>query len=260
MDINVPMNYPRKRRLMIQILKKADNIVSNSHYTMKRIVRLGINEDKIVVVFPCPGFKVKEASVKRKEIAKQYDIGDKQVLLTLGRLVQRKGIDNVIEALSQVKNVYDKFIYLIVGKGPDKDRITSLVKNHDMEDNVKIVGYAKDSELPTFYSACDMFITTPREIGGDVEGFGIVYLEANSFGKPVIASRTGGVIEAVLDNQTGILVDQGDIQQIRDAILKLLRNDSLRKSLGDNGRKRVKDKFQWELQVKKLNQLLQEKN
>jgi phosphatidylinositol alpha-1,6-mannosyltransferase len=269
-DINVPLNYPRKRKIMIRILKKADNIAANSHYTMKRLAHLGVNEDKVVVLFPCPLVKNQESTLlrtdlrqgfggqgsKKQELIKQYGLENKFVLLTIGRIVERKGIDNVIEALSEVKKEFNDFVYLVVGKGPDKSRLADLISKYNLSENVKLVGYVSDKELQLFYQACDIYIMTPREIEGDVEGFGMVYLEANFHGKPVIASRTGGVIEAVLDNQTGLLSDQGNIEQIKDAILRLIKDKDLRERLGENGRKRVADKFQWQEQVGKLNDIL----
>lgn len=257
-DIGIPMTNVRKRKIMTRVFKKANNVIANSHYTMKRLAKIGINEDKIAVMFPCPDQPVADEKLQKEinSIKDQYGLVGKLVFLTIGRLVERKGIDNAIEALNLIKQKYQDFIYLVIGKGPDKNRLNELIKEYSLEDNVKIVGYVSDSEKTIFYNICDIYIMTGREVKGDVEGFGLVYLEANSYGKPVIASRTGGVIEAVRDKETGLLVNQGDIKQIKDAILQLAENKELRKQLGENGKKRVTEKFQWKNQIENLKEIL----
>lgn len=258
-DIGIPMTHARKRQIMTLVFKKANNIIANSHYTMKRLAKIGINEDKIVVMFPCPDRPVAYEKLQNEisNIKNQYNLVGKLVFLTIGRLVERKGIDNVFEALSLVKHKYQDFIYLVIGKGTDKNRLNELIRQYGLEDNVKMVGYISENEKPIFYNASDIYIMTGREVKGDVEGFGLVYLEANSYGKPVIASRTGGVIEAVIDKETGLLVDQGNTEQIKNVILQLAEDRGLRKQLGENGKKRVKEKFQWQEQINKLKNILQ---
>ncbi|MEK7123094.1 MAG: glycosyltransferase family 4 protein, partial [Patescibacteria group bacterium] len=110
--------------------------------------------------------------------------------------------------------------------------------------------------IAQWYDACTLFIMTPEDIDGDVEGFGIVYLEANSFGKPVIGTRTGGVAEAVHDGVTGILVEQKNISQIQEAVLRILRDGELATRLGQTGKRRVAEEFSWKKQAEKLKYLL----
>ncbi len=109
-----------------------------------------------------------------------------------------------------------------------------------------------DKELVGLYRASDAFIMLPRAIGPDVEGFGIVYVEAGLFGLPVIATRSGGVPDAVLHDQTGLLVLPGDVPAIKNAIKRLYYEEGLARKLGEQGRRRVLDEFGWEKQSREL--------
>jgi phosphatidylinositol alpha-1,6-mannosyltransferase len=151
----------------------------------------------------------------------------------------------MIEALPLVLEAFPKTTYLIVGEGPQGSHLRTLVKTLGLEDNVIFVGQVKEDELGAYYAACDVFAMVSRDIPekGDVEGFGIVYLEANLFGKPVVAGRSGGVPDAVLNEQTGLLVNPHDPQEVASAIVRLLRDPELAERLGTNGRNRVRDEF-----------------
>ncbi len=117
-------------------------------------------------------------------------------------------------------------------------------------------GEISEEKKSAFYQLCDLSIMTPRQIGPDVEGFGTVYLEANQYGKPVVAGRSGGVAEAVVDGVTGLIVDSENINQISEAVMKILTDETLAKKLGEQGKERVKKEFRWEIQVEKLEKIL----
>ncbi len=248
-DLLLAETHPRKRALARRILNCADRIVTNSEYGKSLVVARGIPAEQVVVIYPCPTItKTQNHENTKSPLHDRYQLHGKKILLTVARLVERKGIDLVIEALKKIND--PNIVYVIVGDGPEREAL----KVKCQMSNVKciFVGAVNDAELAAWYDACDVFIMTPRKIGPDVEGFGLVYLEANAFGKPVIGSRTGGVLEAVLDGETGLLVDQGDVDGIAAAIQRLFSDDALRKKLGEQGRRRVECEFQWERQVKKI--------
>ena len=140
-----------------------------------------------------------------------------------------------------------------MGDGPYRNKLEDLVTRHKLQDIVIFVGSVSDDDKAAYYSVADLFVMPNRELpDGDVEGFGIVYLEANAYGKPVIAGKSGGVLDAVIDGETGILVNSNNVIEIADAIIHLLENKRYGKRLGMQGKKRVEQEFVWDMIVPAL--------
>ncbi len=240
------------------IMQKAKHLLVNSNFTKNQIIRGGISENKITIVHPCPNINPENLNKAEKEIIKkELELDSKKIMISVGRLVKRKGFDKVIEAMPEVIKKFPNLIYLIIGKGEYKKELEKLAENLQVRGNIIILEDIADSHLPCYYALADIFIMPSRiEKQTDVEGFGIVYLEANSFGKPVIAGKSGGVADAVIDGQTGILVEPNSASEIRKAILKLLTDQKLANKLGIQGQKRVKKEFQWPIQIAKLKNIL----
>jgi len=173
---------------------------------------------------------------------------------TLARIVKRKGIDRVIEALPEVAVALPEFCYYIAGTGPDEQYIRELAKKLpvNLQNKVIILGKISDEEKWLLLDACDIFIMPAREIEGDFEGFGVVYLEANLSGKPVIGGDSGGIADAVADGVSGILVDPESTHDIASAVIRLSQDAELRERLGRQGRERAILEFSWERQMRKL--------
>jgi phosphatidylinositol alpha-1,6-mannosyltransferase len=254
MDILIAQTAPRKKKLLVKILTEARGVIANSQFTKNELLKIGVAENKITIVYPCP--KKFEMSVSAEAIKRKYHLENKKILLTVGRLVRRKGHNKVIEAMPKILEKLPEAIYIVVGGGPEISNLKSQISNLDLTNKVIFTGEIFDEELAAFYKMCDVFIMIPRQIGGDVEGFGTVYLEANQFGKPVVASKSGGAAEAVLDGVTGLIVDSADANQIADAIIKLLTEKELADKLGAEGEERVKKEFQWEIQTEKIKTML----
>lgn len=193
MDILVPQVSTRKKRLLIKILNQAKGAIANSQFTKNELLKLGVEENKITIVYPCPTEAMGMTPAKVEETKKKYGLENKKILLTVGRLVARKGHDKVIEALSKILERVPETVYVIVGDGPERDKlkVKSYSEKLKVGDKVILVGEVSDEELVAFYELCSVFIMVPRQIGSDVEGFGTVYLEANQYGKPVVAGRSG---------------------------------------------------------------------
>jgi len=164
----------------------------------------------------------------------------------------------VIQSLPAILRNYPKTIYLIAGDGPHKKILQDLVKKVGIENYVAFLGSPDNKIMPDLYNACDVFTMPSRTIKSsrDVEGFGIVYLEASACGKPIIAGQGGGVAEAILNQKTGLLVNSESPSELAQAFIQLLDNPHLAESLGKNGRKRVLQEFNWDTLVKKLIPLL----
>lgn len=252
MDVMTAAQSPRKKRLAQKILKNAEFVVANSEFTKEKVLEYGIRAQDVMIVYPCPNVKLrrKVAPEEIEDLKNKYGLRDKKIILTAGRLVERKGHDVVLGALHKLKESVPSAHYVIIGEGPKEEAVRQMIKILKLEDSVSLIGKATDYELAAWYELCNIFIMISRQLKDeDAEGFGIVYLEANMFGKPVIAGKSGGVAEAVLDNETGILVEPTNPQEIISALEKLLKNPEEARRLGENGRQRVEQDFQWKKQA-----------
>jgi len=257
----------RKEKLAQRILQAAKWATANSNYTRGLAVDLGVENERVQVVYPGIQLKTQNSKLKTKEeLIKKYNLENKKILLSVGRLVERKGFDNVIRALPKVWQEIPDLVYLIAGNGSDKERLGKLSQEtlkqfndltiEQLSGRIIFLGQASMEDKEELFSLCDVFIMPARASADDVEGFGMVYLEAGSFGKAVIGGRGGGVSEAVVNGETGVLVDGQNVDEIAAAIIKLFEDDNFRKKLGDNGRRRVEQEFGWEKSVKKFRGLL----
>jgi phosphatidylinositol alpha-1,6-mannosyltransferase len=179
------------------------------------------------------------------ELRARHRLAGRRVLLTVGRLVERKGHDLVIRALPAILRAAPDTVYLVVGNGPTQDRLRALAAGSGVAASVVFCGAVPDRELAAYYTACDLFVMPSREVGGDVEGFGITFMEAAACGRPSIGGRTGGCGEAVLDGATGLLVDPGSPDDLAAAVLSLLGQPDLARRMGAAARRRVVADFQY---------------
>ncbi|PWW05046.1 phosphatidylinositol alpha-1,6-mannosyltransferase [Paenibacillus cellulosilyticus] len=247
MDMLMFRKYIGLNQIVKLILRKADGVLTNSEYTRKRVEDYGVDPSRIGLVNP--GVEaIFDRQEKNAELLKQHDLEGKHVILTVGRLVRRKGHDRVIESMPAILQQIPNAIYVIVGDGPERGRLEQLAKTTGVSEAVRFVGNVSGSErLNDYYNLADQFIMACRELEeGDVEGFGIVYLEAASAGVPVIAGKSGGASEAVLDGTTGLIVTPESHAEITAAVVRLASDTVLRESLVLEGYKRAKTQFQHE--------------
>ncbi len=256
MDILTAAGSPRKKKLMNKIFEQASGIIANSEFTKKELIKIGIPENKITIIYPCPGEEEGIGQEKVEEIRKKLGLADKKIILTVGRLVARKGHDRLIEAIPQILARVPNVIYVIIGDGPERERLQAISSKLQIENNILFTGEISEAKKTAFYQLCDVFAMIPRQIGQDVEGFGTVYLEANHFGKPVIAGRSGGVAEAVLNGVTGLVVDPENTDQVVEAVIKLLIDKELANKFGEQGKTRIEKEFNWKTQTAKLEKLI----
>ncbi len=251
MDFDFALKNFRKRILAKMILQNAKHIFCANSYVADKVKKILQESDKVFVVNP--GIDMNhELRIMNHELRKKYNLGDNFVLLTVGRLVKRKGVDKVLESLPAVIKTVPNLKYIILGNGPEIENYKLRVANFGLEKHVNIITDASDQRKWAWYDACDIFIMPSREIKGDYEGFGIVYLEANLAEKPVIAGDSGGVRDAVMDGVNGILVNPDETGEIAKAILRLANDKEYRLKLGKNGYDRAINNFSWEGQVKKI--------
>ena len=243
----------RLSRMKQRALREADFILSISDYTTQRVVEAnGINPDHVYLLPAALEWKDEAGSEFAVSNSESRKSGIR--LLSVCRFEageQYKGIDTVIKALRGVVARIPDLEYSIVGTGNDLERHQRLVKEMGVAANVRFLGAIDDKALRECYRACDAFI-----LPSDGEGFGIVYLEAMHYGKPVIAANSRAAPEVVKHNETGLLVDYGNVEQLAESISRLCLNPNLRESLGRAGRDRLQQNFTFDLFKEKLHRIL----
>lgn len=248
MDMLMFRKFIGLNQMVKLILRKADGVLVNSEFTRRLVEEYDVDAGRIGIVHP--GVEsLFEQKPMDEELKRQHELEGKYVLLSVGRLVTRKGHDRVIEALPAIIRHIPNAVYVIVGDGPELGRLEKLAETVGVAGRVRFVGGVSGSErLNDYYNLANQFIMVSRQLDkGDAEGFGIVYLEAASARVPVIAGRSGGASEAVLDDVTGLLVEPESLLGITDAVVRLASDTPLRERLVREGYKRAKLQFQHEV-------------
>lgn len=237
-------------------------VVANSRYTAGLLRNLGLSAHQVRVVHPGCDLErfrpLQNTQEVRMRLLGRRPLG--RLLLTVGNLVERKGHDTVIRALSLLMKQDRDIVYLIVGDGPNRAALEELAASLGVADRVVFLGRVHTSDLPLLYSAADIFIMVSRERQEhcDVEGFGIVFLEAAACGTPSIGGHSGGVSDAVVDGATGLLVNPLDVAQVARSIDDLLANRELARRLGEAARRRAVSQFGWSRFGETISSLLDE--
>jgi len=187
----------------------------------------------------------------------RHDLGDRRVVLCVSRLVPRKGQDVLIEAMPLVRALVPDVVLLVVGDGPYRERLRTAAATAP-DGAVVFAGEVGPGDLPRYYAAGDLFAMPCRSRWGglEVEGFGIVFLEAAASGKPAVAGRSGGAEEAVADGVTGLLVEGREPKAVALAIARLLRDPPAMAKMGAAGRTRVEQGFTWPKRTAQLAEIL----
>ena len=242
-------------------VSRASTVVAISNDTGVRVQEnWGLSADRIRLIHPGVDVNRFHPGVSPARILEKHGLEGKKIILTTGRLAageRYKGHDSVIECMPDILREVPNACYLIVGDGPDKERLRSLARKHGVADRVVLVGTVPDEDLPEYYAACDVFVMASREArsksgGLMTEGFGIVFVEAAAAGKPTIGTRVGGIPDAVDDGITGLLVDPNDRMEMACAIVKIIEDEHLARRLGLAGRIRAEQSFQWGFAAQKV--------
>ncbi len=233
--------------------KKASGYLCNSHFTEQRLKKY-LQSDSLKTSVITPG--VEDKFFQRQahdDIRSELGINGKFVIYTIARLDERKGQDMMIKALSIIKKRFPDVIYLIGGIGPRMEYLKNLVLQENVSENVIFLGLIPEDKIVAYHHLGDIFVQPNRTLDdGDTEGFGIVFLEANAAGKPVIAGNAGGALDAVVDGVTGFLVNPLDPNEIAEKICELLSNKIKANRLGKQGQQRAKNEFRWPVLSKKF--------
>jgi phosphatidylinositol alpha-1,6-mannosyltransferase len=196
--------------------------------------------------------------VARAELRARYRLGKRPVVVCVSRLVPRKGQDMLIRAMPSIRQRVPDAALVIVGGGPYRTSLCRLAQRFGVAEHVVFTDDVPADELPAHHALADVFAMPCRTRGGgmDVEGFGIVYLEASATGVPVVAGRSGGAPETVRDGETGVVVDGWDVGAIGASVADLLTDPGRAARMGEAGRRWVLDNWQWSTKARRLAELL----
>jgi phosphatidylinositol alpha-1,6-mannosyltransferase len=251
---------PGMRQVLRAVGARLDVITYLGEYTRQRIAD-AVGADaatRMVQLTPGVDDTVFRPDVDTAALRARYELGDRPVVVCVSRLMPRKGQDVLVEAWPRVREQVPDAVLLLVGGGPHRDVLQRRVSDLRLVHDVRLTGSVPWSQLPAHYALGQVFAMPcrTRHRGLDVEGLGIVYLEASATGLPVIAGRSGGAPDAVLDGETGLVVDGTDTAEVATAVTDLLIDGDRRAAMGAAGRAWVARAWRWERQVQRLARLL----
>jgi len=233
----------RWQPLLRFLLRSAKLVVACSDFTRSAVLDLTVHGERVRILYPGVDAQRFAPANGRPAPARP------KTLLSVARLAELyKGHDTTIRSLPLVKAKCPNVRYLIAGDGPLRDYLGRVAESVGVEREVRFLGEVTDDELPDVYRSCDAFVLLSRESPskGGAEGFGIVCLEAGACGKPVVAGRSGGLVDAVEHDRTGLLVDPQDIGAAAVALVSVLTDATVADRLGREGRRRVLERFTWD--------------
>ena len=250
-------------RLAIKrIGKNVDHLTYLGEFTREAISKALTRKSATEMVKIAPGIDTAHFIPQPDAMQKREELGlqDKKIIISVGRLVHRKGQDNLIQAMPAVLKKIPNAHLLLVGEGPYRKHLEKLVIKSSLEQNVTFAGRIMYERLPSYLSAADLFAMPSRSrfFGLEVEGLGIVYLEASACGIPVVAGNSGGAPDAVLEGVTGLCVDGTNIEQITAAIVEICSDAERASQMGAAGRNWIVDQWRWDIWSKEFNALLVE--
>ena len=240
-DVSVALTSRELRYATGFVLRSASLLVANSNFTRDLLINeWGVSENRIALMHP--GVDSARFEVSIPEVK---DSPQQLVILTVGRLQRRKGQDTVIRAIPRLLERFPKLTYVIAGEGEERDDLVALAQELGVSDHVRFEGEIDDERLLKLYAECDVFVLLNRAVGRDVEGFGMVLLEAQAAGKPVIAGDSGGTRDTLLVGETGYIIDGKTPDDFVRVVSDELCDAGRRAEMGFRGREYVRSKFDW---------------
>jgi phosphatidyl-myo-inositol dimannoside synthase len=244
---------PAMSAAMRRAFARARAVTAVSHFTAEAIRPLVPPQVGVDVVLPGVDARRFSPDEDGRSVKERHGLEGRKVVLCASRMVPRKGQDVLLQGMKLVRELVPEASLLLVGEGPYRRRLEELATAAP-SGSVTFAGQIPDAELPAYYAACEVFAMPCRSRWGglEVEGFGIVFLEAAAAGKAVVAGRSGGADEAVVDQETGLLVEGKEPKAVALAVASLLRAPDVADRMGQAGRRRVEEGFTWAHQTARL--------
>lgn len=241
-------------RAMRFVLSRAALVVANSRFTRSLVIASGVPAERVAVVNPPVDVPASAADTRRVDA--RWGLDGCTVLFTAARLAARKGHAHVIQVLARLKDRYPSLRYVMTGDGECRAELADLASRLGVRDRVVMTGMVSDEDLGALFARADVYVSPSIEVNGDVEGFGIALAEAGACGVAVIAGRSGGVEDVVVDGSTGILVTPGDLAELEAAVTALLTDADRRRALGARARARIASELRVDRQGARLHACL----
>ena len=249
-----PFNWAIRR-----ISQQVDHLTYLGAFTQRAIAKAISTTAADAMVKIAPGIDTDHfAPVDATALKDQLGIGNKKVIVSVGRLVHRKGQDTLIEAMPEIVSSIPDAHLLMIGEGPYRAYLENRAKALDVQSLVTFIGRIQYADLPRYICTGDIFVMPSRSrlAGLEVEGLGIVYLEASACGLPVIAGNSGGAPDAVLEGKTGLVVDGRSSREVAQAVIELLSDTARCKEMGANGRQWIIKEWRWDIWATRFAELL----
>jgi phosphatidylinositol alpha-1,6-mannosyltransferase len=248
---------PLARGLLRKIGAHADVVTYLGRYTAERLAPV-MPPSRLVRLAPGVDTEVFRPGAGGAEVRTALGIGDRPVVVCVSRLVRRKGQDTLVWCWPRVLRKVPDAVLLLVGGGPSRGALEQSIRRRGLDGSVIVTGTVPWGRLPAYYDAGDVFAMPCRtRMGGlDVEGLGIVYLEASATGLPVVAGASGGAPDAVRDGETGVVVDGTDPARVASAVVALLRDPDRAREMGRRGRAWIEQEWRWDLVAERFSHLL----
>lgn len=245
-----------KYRAMRFALRHADRVIANSEHTRDTLLEMGVDAACISIIYPGVDVSVFRPGLDVSGLRESLGIGpDDKLVFSVGRLSRRKGFDQMIRAVAQLRDDGELVHYVIAGIGEDADYLDGLIREHDLQGIVHRIGSVSEADLPRWMNACDIFAMPNRDIDGDNEGFGMVFIEAAACGKPSIAGKAGGTGAAVVDGETGYRVDGSQVITVAAALHQVFIDPGMVVSSGAAALNRARNEFGWDRVADKTRRL-----
>lgn len=245
-----------KTRAMAWTYRHADLVIANSEFTRNELIKIGVAPGRIVLLHPGVDIDRFRPGLPSDDLRAQIGLAaGERLIVSVGRLSRRKGFDQVIRSLPLLLKRGIPVRYALIGIGEDRDYLHALAQDQRVAERVHYLGHVSHDDLPRWYNAADVMAMPNREIEGDTEGFGMVFLEAAACAKPTVAGLAGGTGDAVIDGVTGLRVDGATTEAVADALGRLLADRAVATALGEQGRMRVLREFSWQRVAEKTKSL-----
>ncbi len=247
------------RLAMRRIGSRTDVLTYLGEYTRSAIASVLAPHAAAAMVKIVPGIDTEHfAPMDSSNLRESLGLTDKKIMVSVGRLVHRKGQDRLIQAMVAIVKEIPQAHLLLVGEGPYEAHLRDLVKKNSLNDHITFIGRIQFADLPAYICVGEIFVMPARSrlFGLEVEGLGIVYLEASACGLPVIAGQSGGAPDAVIDGTTGLVIDGNNKAAIAEAVIDLLSHPQRSKEMGQAGRNWILEKWRWQIWAERFEQLI----
>ncbi len=246
--------------LLRRAYKRSTVVVAISAFTRERLVEFGVPDSLIETILPGAPQTDPASPERIEEVKRAYGLNGHRIVLAVGRMIPRKGHATLVRAMPKILESHPETMLVCAGRGPCLEETSDLARTLGVADHVLLPGFVPDDHIAALYQACDVFaLPTGQDGRGQVEGFGLVFAEAQAHGKPVVAGRSGGVTDAVIDGETGLLVPPEDPEALAESIASLLSDPERAAALGTKAKERIARELNWRHFTQRLLEALGER-